>query len=117
LLKDAKRLQRAEYSHHAIVSSGIWDGVNVRAGGNRSQLRVAPDPAGANVADCVLAKGQPGLSAEIFHEGPPLEVGLGKQHPRDDRRGGFGNGSQIVDLALQSLLVNYEGVQGNPCRS
>src|SRR4051812_36452464 len=98
LFQNAQGFESAQQADHAIVATGIWNGVNVRTGGNGREFRGKSGPPGEDVANRILADGEVKFRANTFDEGARLDICFGKQNASDDRRRSFGNGRQSVYL-------------------
>ena len=56
----------AQNSDGAVEAAGVGDGIDMRAGSDRRQVRLGADPAGERIADGILANARPAAAQRLF---------------------------------------------------
>jgi len=105
--------EAAQNPDDAVKFSRIGNGVNMRTGGHRRCLRRGAHPAGEHVAHRVNAQLQAGILATLPHKRPAAQIGIGKKHPRHDRRFRLGHKRKLVNAALQPSGVDLGKCRGH----
>ena len=100
--------EAAEYTNHPVISSGVGDGVNVRAGGDGSLIWIGRGrcPAQERVADRVFAEGEPRGEAQVFDVSPATQIRFAEDDTGYDRRLGFRDMCQGGDLSHECVIFD-----------
>jgi hypothetical protein len=115
-LESCQRLEGPQHADDAVVPARIRYRVRMRARGDRGKGGLASLPPCEEVADRVLPDREAGLACGAPHIVPTPEVGLGKKHPRDHRRGSLRNQGQFVDPSPEAGAVDRDPEFGRRSR-
>ena len=102
-LQNANRFETAQHADASVIEAGIGNGVDVRAGADRRERRIAAFPARKGVADCVFAHGQARFFAQALHVGAGAHVRLAEDDARHHRRLGLGDLRQRHQLRHEAV--------------
>ena len=90
----------------SIESAGIWNGVDMRSGGDSGQIRISPCPAAEGVADGVLADVEPRVAAQFFDVLASAPIDIAENAARDGGRRRLRELRERVELLPETVAVD-----------